>query len=81
VVSEAQRRVIRSLGFPLGNKRFDQVGGLSSTPQILSLIPHGSEFQAVVKKMSSFVPRQNTGLRPGPDRGRSCMGYNAAVCG
>jgi hypothetical protein len=41
----------------------------------------GANFQVVVKKIPSSVPRQSTGLRLGPDRGRSHMGYGAAVYG
>jgi hypothetical protein len=55
--------------------------GLSSTPQVLGSTPRGSEFQAVVKKIPSFVPRQSTGLRLSPGRGRSHMGFDAAVYG
>jgi hypothetical protein len=35
----------------------------------------------VIKQIPSPVPRQSTGLRPGPGRGRSHMGYGAAVYG
>jgi hypothetical protein len=53
--------------------------GLSSTPQVLGSTPRGSEFQVVVKKILSSVPRQSTSLRLSPDRGRSHMGFDAAV--
>jgi hypothetical protein len=43
--------------------------------------PRGSEFQVVVKKIPSYVPRQNTGLRLSPGRGRSHMGFDAVVYG
>jgi hypothetical protein len=35
----------------------------------------------VVKKIPSSVPRQSTGLRLSPGRGRSHMGFDAAVYG
>jgi hypothetical protein len=57
------------------------LGGLSSTPQVLGSTPRGSEFQAVVKKIPSYVLRQSTGLRLSPGRGRSHMGFDAAVYG
>jgi len=41
----------------------------------------GANFQARVKKVPSSVPHQSTGLRSGPGRGRSHMGYGAAVYG
>ena len=56
------------------------LGGLSST-QVLSSTPCGTEFQASVKKIPSFVPRQSTGLRLSPGRGRSHMGYGVVVYG
>jgi hypothetical protein len=43
--------------------------------------PRGSEFQAVLKKIPSSVPRQSTDLRLSPGRGRSHMGFDAAVYG
>jgi hypothetical protein len=55
------------------------LGGLSSTPQVLGSTPRGREFQVVVKKIHSSVPRQSTGLRLSPGRGRSHMGFDAAV--
>jgi hypothetical protein len=60
----------------LGNTALD-----SSTPQVLGSTPRGSEFQAVVKKIPSFVPRQSTGLRLSPGHDRSHMGFDAAVYG
>jgi hypothetical protein len=53
---------------------------VSSTPQVLSSTPRGNEFQTVVKKFPSFVPRQSTGLRPGPSRFSDglCMGGGRA---
>jgi hypothetical protein len=47
------------------------------------LTPHGSEFQAGVKKSSrlpSPVPRQSICLRSGTGRSRSHMSYGATVC-
>jgi hypothetical protein len=41
----------------------------------------GSEFQVVVKNIPSSVPRQSTGLRLSPGRGRSHMGFDAALYG
>jgi hypothetical protein len=35
----------------------------------------------VVKKIPSLVPRQSTGLKLGPGRGHSHMGFDAAVYG
>jgi hypothetical protein len=57
------------------------LGGLSSTPQVLGLTPRGSEFQVVVKKTPSSVPRQSKGLRLSPGRSRSHMGFDAVVYG
>jgi hypothetical protein len=48
------------------------LGGLSSTPHILSLIAHGSEFHNGVKK--PLVPHQSTGLWHGLAHGHSHMG-------
>ena len=41
--------------------------------------PIGGNFQARVKKIPSPVLRQSTGLRPGPSRGCSHIGYGAGV--
>jgi hypothetical protein len=41
-------------------------GGLSSTPQVLSLTPRESKCQAGFKEIISFVTHQSTDLRPGP---------------
>jgi hypothetical protein len=49
------------------------LGGLSSTPQILSPIAHGSEFQNGVKK--PLVPYQSIGLWHDLGHGHSHMGY------
>jgi hypothetical protein len=54
---------------------------MSSTPRVLDSTPRRSEFQVVVKKNPSSVPRQSTGLRLSSDRGRSHMGFDAAVYG
>jgi hypothetical protein len=55
------------------------LGGLSSTPRSWVRLPVGANFQAMVKKIPSSVPRQSTGLRLSPGRGRSHMGFDAAV--
>jgi hypothetical protein len=57
----------------------ESVDGLSSTPQVLGSTPRESEFQAVVKKISSSVPRQSTGLKISSGGGRSHMSFDAAV--
>ena len=57
------------------------LSALSSTPHVLCSTPVGANFQARVKKVPSSVPHQSTGLRSGPGRGRSHMGYGAAVYG
>jgi hypothetical protein len=53
----------------------------ASTPQVLGSTLHGREFQVVVEIIPSYVSRQRTGLRHGPGRGCSHMGFNAAVYG
>jgi hypothetical protein len=40
-----------------------------------------ANFRLMLKKFSSSVPCQSTGLRPGPGRGSSHMGYGAVVYG
>jgi hypothetical protein len=57
------------------------LGGMRSTPQVMGLTSRGSEYQAGVKKNPWSVPQQNINLKPGPSRGRSHMGYGAAVYG
>jgi hypothetical protein len=39
-----------------------------STPMVLGSTLHGNEFQVKVKKFHSYVPHQNTGLRPSVGR-------------
>jgi hypothetical protein len=60
------------------------LGGLSRQVALLKSwvrLPMGVNFQAVVKKIPSFVPHQSTGLRPCLGCGRFHMGCGAAVYG
>ena len=62
-----------------GNIQPNWLGGSDGTPRVLGLTPHGSEFQAVVKKIPSSVPCQSIGLRTGPGRWSSHTGYGTAM--
>jgi hypothetical protein len=57
------------------------LGGLSSTPHVLGSTPHGSEFQVVVKKNPLVCPTAKHRTKARPGRGRSHMGFDAAVYG
>jgi hypothetical protein len=45
------------------SSQLNRLGGLSSTPQVLSLTPHVSEFQAEVKKSPRVSHVQRTGQK------------------
>jgi len=65
------------LSGPAKGPQLSWLGGLSSTPRVLGSISCWSELSGLVKKFPSSVPRQSIGLRLGPGRGCSHMGYRS----